>query len=44
MKCPQCRLVEMLVKNVKDNVVEYVCKKCGNTVKEEMKEDNQGVV
>lgn len=36
MKCPQCKLVEMLVKNVKDNIVEYVCKKCGNTVKAEM--------
>lgn len=39
MKCPQCRLVEMLVKNVKDNTVEYVCKKCGKTVKEELSKD-----
>lgn len=36
MKCPQCRLVEMLVKNVKDNTVEYVCKKCGKTAKKEL--------
>lgn len=36
MKCPQCRLVEMLVKKVKDNTVEYVCKKCGKTAKEEL--------
>lgn len=37
MKCPQCKLVEMLVKCVKDNSVEYVCKKCGNKTQEEMK-------
>lgn len=36
MKCPQCKLVEMLVKSVKDNTAEYVCKKCGSKVKTEM--------
>ena len=36
MKCPQCKLVEMLVKNVKDNTVEHICKKCGTTAKEEI--------
>lgn len=36
MKCPKCRLVEMLVKSVKNDTVEYVCKKCGNTVKAEI--------
>ncbi len=36
MKCPQCKLVEMFVKNIKDNTVEYMCKKCGITVKEEL--------
>lgn len=41
MKCPQCKLVEMLVKNVKDNTVEYICKKCGNIVKEVKIEEHQ---
>lgn len=37
MKCPQCKLVEMLVTRVKDNTVEYKCKQCGATAKEEIK-------
>lgn len=36
MKCPKCRLVEMLVKSVNNNIVEYICKKCGNTTKTEI--------
>ncbi len=32
MKCPKCKIVEMLVNNVKGNTIEYICKKCGNTV------------
>ena len=36
MKCPQCKLVEMLVKCVKDNTVEHICRKCGTTVKKEI--------
>lgn len=36
MKCPQCKLVEMLVKSVKDDIVEHVCKKCGTIVKEKI--------
>ena len=40
MKCPQCKLVEMLVKCVKDNTVENMCKKCGTTVKEEIPKRN----
>lgn len=38
MKCPQCKLVEMLVKSVneKENEVEYICKRCGTTVKDEI--------
>lgn len=39
MKCPQCKLVEMFVKSVKDNTVEYICKKCGGTVKEELQKE-----
>jgi len=38
MKCPKCNMVEMLIKSVQNNTVEYICKKCGNTTKEEMKE------
>lgn len=37
MKCPQCKLVEMLVTRVKDKTVEYKCKQCGATEKEEIK-------
>jgi transposase-like protein len=37
MKCPQCKLVEMLVTRVKGNTVEYKCKQCGATEKEEIK-------
>lgn len=40
MKCPQCKLVEMFVKNVKDNTVEHICKKCRTTVKEEISKSN----
>lgn len=40
MKCPQCKLVEMLVKCVKDNTVEHICKKCGTTVKEDIPKSN----
>ena len=40
MKCPQCKLVEMLVKCVKDNTVEHMCKKCGATEKEELPKSN----
>lgn len=39
MKCPQCRLVEMMVKKVYDEKVEYVCKKCGKLL-EEFKKSN----
>lgn len=38
MKCPQCKLVEMLVKRVdeENNEVEYICKRCGTTKVEEL--------
>lgn len=36
MDCPQCKIVEMMVQSVKDNTVEFICKKCGQTVKEEI--------
>lgn len=39
MKCPQCRLVEMLVKEMKDNIVTFVCPKCGKEIEEEIEEE-----
>ena len=36
MKCPQCKMVEMLVKSVNDNIVKHVCKKCGKVVSQEL--------
>ena len=37
MKCPQCRLIERIVKCVENNIVTHECKKCGKTEKEEIK-------
>lgn len=34
MKCKKCQLVEMLVKSINKNTIEYICKKCGTTIKE----------
>ena len=39
MKCPKCKLVEMLVKEIKENQVIYVCKKCGITAREELPQE-----
>jgi DNA-directed RNA polymerase subunit M/transcription elongation factor TFIIS len=42
MKCPQCRLVEMAVKEVKNNQVKLQCRKCGyETTVEEPKEEEE---
>lgn len=41
MECQQCKLVEMLVKKVDGDIVEYVCKKCGNTHKETLINKNK---
>lgn len=32
MKCPQCKLVEMVVKKVDKGNTTYVCKKCGTEI------------
>ena len=40
MKCPQCRLVEMLVKERKDNIVTFKCPKCNKEATEELQEVN----
>ena len=37
MKCPECKLVEMSVREVKDHIITHECKKCGKTEKEEIK-------
>lgn len=41
MKCPQCELVEMYVQNVdtENNKVEYMCKRCGTTIVEDLPEE-----
>ena len=39
MKCPQCKLVEMLVKEVNEYKVKFQCKKCGYEFNSEYKED-----
>ncbi len=36
MKCPQCRLIEMRVKEVKDDMVTFICPKCGKEIKEKV--------
>lgn len=43
MKCRQCKLVEMMVKNINTNTVEYICKKCGKIVKETIKDENSNI-
>ena len=42
MKCPKCKLVEMLVKRVdkENNEVEHICKRCGTTKIEELPQEN----
>lgn len=30
MKCPRCKLTEMIVNSVLDNKVKHYCKNCGN--------------
>ena len=38
MKCPQCRIVEMMVEKIEDNIVTYKCKKCGKVITEPLQE------
>nr|DAO70507.1 MAG TPA: cysteine-rich protein [Caudoviricetes sp.] len=40
MKCPECKLVEMLVTKVIDNTVYYQCKKCGKEIQKEVIEED----
>ena len=41
MKCPNCKLVEMFVIKVIDNIVHYKCKKCGKEIEKEMNEEDK---
>lgn len=34
MKCPVCKIVEMVVDNIEDETVTHKCKKCGQIFKE----------
>lgn len=41
MKCKQCRLVEMVIEKVEDNVITHKCRKCGSEYKEEIKDEKE---
>ena len=41
MECPQCRLVEMRVEAIKDNIVTFKCPKCGKEIEEEIEEESE---
>lgn len=38
VRCPQCKLVEMLVDKVTEKTITHKCKKCGNIVVIDKKE------
>lgn len=38
MKCPKCKLTEMIVDSVIDNKVKHYCKNCGNEETTEIQE------
>ena len=38
MKCPQCRLVGMLVEEIKDDIVTFKCPKCNKEITEKLEE------
>lgn len=48
MKCSQCKIVEMQVLEVKDNLILHKCKRCGNeqtqTIEELEKESKEKAV
>ncbi len=35
--CPECKLVEMKVKEVKDNKIIFICPKCKREIEKEKK-------
>lgn len=38
MECPQCKIIDMRVEKVENNVIHYVCKKCGETLDKTIEE------
>lgn len=40
MKCPICKLVEMMVNKIENGNVEHICKKCGNKETEKIPEES----
>ena len=41
MKCPQCQLVEMWLKEMKDNKYIWQCKKCHLEIEEDIPEETE---
>ena len=39
MQCSQCRLVEMRVEKVENDIVTHKCPKCGAVIQEEIKDE-----
>ena len=43
MECPECKLVEMRVDKVEDDLIYFVCKKCGKEITKTIEEvENEG--
>lgn len=40
MKCPTCKLVEMIVDRIEEENVVYKCRKCGETATEPLPEES----
>lgn len=40
MKCPNCRLTEMIVEKIFDNKVKHYCRNCGTTEITDMPKEN----
>lgn len=38
MECPECKIVEMRVDRVEDEVMHFVCKKCGKEIEKKIQE------
>lgn len=38
MKCPECKLIEMLVKEIKRDMITFICPKCKKETETSIKE------
>lgn len=38
MNCPKCKIIEMRVEKVEDDIIHYKCKNCGEEEKIDIKE------